>query len=234
MRKATGQDVQAHGSHFPAHENFSTGPNSSCFFGGPCMRTVTQTVSILNSGHLQMGQCDITSLESDFYCPDKPRGSKIGPDVEELSIKCSHSNFLQGKEEEIQDYYHWSLDVGWSRIALTQLTHSLCSYPVRLQVPLPLTSSVLKGLHSSSRLSPQTALGSLPACSYPYSDDPTLLSQSPSALLSLFFPKQYFSATIHGFLNLTWTGQLQFCYFYSKFRSKYLSLHNWKYHTKGT
>lgn len=183
--------------------SFPLAPAAAAFFGGPCMCTVTQTVSILNSGHLQMGQCDITSLESDFYWPDNPCAPKIGPEVKELSTKCSHSNFLQGKEEGIQDCYHWSLDVGWSRIALTQLTHSLCSYQVRLQLPLLFTSSILKGFHSSLRLSPQTALGSLSACSYAYSDGPTLLPLSTSALLPLFCQKQYSNATILGFLNLT-------------------------------
>lgn len=86
----------------------------------------TQTISIVNSGHLQMNQRDITPLESDSYSPDNPRGSKIGREVEELFIRCSHSNFLQAKEG-IQDCYHRSLDVGWSRIALSQLTLSLCS-----------------------------------------------------------------------------------------------------------
>lgn len=142
-----------------------------------------------------------------------PCGSKVGCEVEELSIKCSHSNFLQRKEEGIQDCYHWPLDVGWSRIALSQLTLSLCSYAIRLQFPLLLTSSALKIFYSSSRLSPQPALGSLPACSHPSSDGSTLFPQSASALLPLFCQKQHLNATIHEFLNLTWAGQLQLCYF---------------------
>lgn len=146
----------------------------------------TQTVSIVNTGHLQMNHCVRTPLESDYYCPDNPCGSIIGREVEELSIRCSHSNFLQGKEEGIQDCYRRSLDFGGSSIALSQLTLSLCSYAVSLQFPLILTSSILKIFPSSSKLSPQTALGSLPACSYPYSDGSTLnLSQLlPSFLYS--------------------------------------------------
>lgn len=86
MRKATGQDAQAHGSHFPAHEKFSTGSDSSCILEGHVKLQLQRLVSILNSGHLQMGQSDITSLKSDFYCSDSPCGSKIELEVEELSI----------------------------------------------------------------------------------------------------------------------------------------------------
>jgi hypothetical protein len=78
--------VQAHGSHFPAHDFFSIDSGSDCFFGVPCSLMVTQTVSELSSGHLQIGQCDIIRLESDFFCPDSPCDSKIGPGAEELSI----------------------------------------------------------------------------------------------------------------------------------------------------
>lgn len=53
-------------------------------FGGPCLLTMTQTVSELWSSHLRIGQCDITSLESDFCCPDCPCDSKTGPGIEEV------------------------------------------------------------------------------------------------------------------------------------------------------
>lgn len=192
---------------------FPLAPGAAAFQRALYAHSDTQTVSIVNSGHLQMNQYDITPLRSDSYCPDNPCGSKIGCEVEELSIKCSHSNFLQGKEEGIQDCYHRSLDVGWSRIALSQLTLFLCSYAARPQCPPLLTSSALKIFHSSSRLSPQPALGRLPACSHPSSDGSTLLLQSVSALLPLFCQKQHLNATIHEFLSLTWAGQLQLCYF---------------------
>lgn len=114
-------------------------------FGGPCSLTMTQAVSEFWSGHLQIGQCDITSLESDFYCPDCPCESKTGPGIEELFIlTCRHSSFLQAKEERYQDYYHWSLGIGWSRVALIQLIHSFCSHHVRFHSLPTLTLATCK------------------------------------------------------------------------------------------
>lgn len=76
--------AQAHGLHFPVHDIFFHWLKQQLLFRGPCLPMMTQTVSKLWNGHLQIGRCDITSLESDFCCPDCPCDSKIEPGVEEL------------------------------------------------------------------------------------------------------------------------------------------------------
>lgn len=64
---------------------FPLAPRAAAFQRAVYAHSDTQTVSIVNSGHLQMNHCDRTLLESDSYCPDNPCGSKIGREVEELS-----------------------------------------------------------------------------------------------------------------------------------------------------
>lgn len=72
--------AQAYGSHFPAHDIFFHWLKQQLLFGGPCLLT---TVFEHWSGHFQIGQCEITSLESDFCCPDCPCYCKLGPGVKE-------------------------------------------------------------------------------------------------------------------------------------------------------
>lgn len=106
MRKATGQEAQAHGSHFPAHEKFSTGSISSCFSEGH-VRTQLQklfpfsTVAIFRWASVTQPLWNQTSIAL-----TAPVGLKQRLRLKTCPFTCSHSYFFQAEEERIQDCYH--------------------------------------------------------------------------------------------------------------------------------
>lgn len=159
---------------------------------------------------------------------------KQDPELKKSSLTCRHSSFLQVREEGNQDCYHWSLVIDWSRVALIQLIHSLCSYPVRVQnLPHPYLSHMQGPTYKFKSVFWNCVLRNIPAFSQPYPDC-LLLPQSSPTLLPLFCQKMrnisILLSRIPDFhVNKSY---FQLCYSNLKFCSEFIGWYNWKYHTE--